>query len=60
MKPQFDDLSRLKKEDLRRLAQEEGLKIVGSRKNRIMQNIARHCVFGRRNALKNILEDEFW
>ena len=31
--------------------------MVGSRKNRIAQNIARHRVFGRRNALKNILED---
>ena len=57
VKPQFDDLSRLRKEDLKRLAQEEGLKVVGSKKNRIMQNIARHRVFGRRNALKNILED---
>ena len=57
VKPQFDDLSRLKKEDLKRLAQEEGLKVIGSRKNRIVQNIARHRIFGRRNALKNILED---
>ena len=57
VKPQSDDLSRLRKEDLKILAQKEGLKVVGSRKDRIARNIVRHCVFGRRNALKNILED---
>ena len=61
VKPQFDDLSRLRKEDLKRLAQDEGLKVIGSsRKDRIARNIVRHCVFGRRNTLKNILEDGEW
>ena len=57
VKPLSDNLSQLKKEDLKRLAQEGGLKVVGNRKDRIAQNIARHRVFGRRNALKDVLED---
>ena len=57
VKPQIDDLSRLGKGDLKRLAREEGLEVVGSRKDRIAQNIVRHRVFGRRNALKDVLED---
>ena len=57
VKPQFDDLSQLRKKDLKRLVQEEGLKVVGSRKDRIAQNIAKHRAFGRRNALKGVLED---
>ena len=57
VKPLSDNLSQLKKEDLKRLAQEGGLKVVGNRKDRIAQNIARHRVFGRRNALRDVLED---
>ena len=57
VKPLSDNLSQLKKEDLKRLAQEGGLKVDGNRKDRIAQNIARHRVFGRRNALRDVLED---
>jgi len=57
VRPQIDGLRQLRKDELKRLAREEGLEVIGSKKDRIAQNIARHRVFGRRNAMRNIVED---
>ena len=57
VKPHVNQLSQLKKDDLKLLAKREVLKVIGSRKDRIAQNIARHRVLGRLNTMKSIIED---
>ena len=56
VKPQVDMLSQLKKEELKRLAREEGLTTIGN-KSRIAQNITHHQVYRKNRPLLDVLED---
>ena len=38
----------MKRDELRRLARKEGLEVIGSKKERMTQNLARHRILGRR------------
>ena len=57
VKPQVDMLSQLRKDELKRMARDEGLQIIGSRKGRIAENIARHRVHRKQKTMKDIVED---
>ena len=58
VKPHIAELSNMTKNDLKRLAKDEGLTVIGGRKDRIAQNIAKHRVFNvRGSTMKNLIED---
>jgi len=60
VKPHIDELSKLRRDELRRLAKEEGLKVIGVKKHRIASNIARHRVLRIRIGLKAVFEEYSW
>ena len=57
VRPQIDELSQMKRDELRRLAKKEGLNVIGSKKERMTQNLARHRILGRHRTMKDIIED---
>ena len=55
VKSRISDLKTLTKEELRRQAKQLGLEVIGTRKDRIAHNLARHLV--KRDTMKDIVED---
>ena len=55
IKPHINDLSKLTRSELVRLARKEGLKVIGGKKTRVAQNIAINRVSSR--PLKKLVED---